>query len=110
MVASDYNIGAYIGDWELPINLIGGQVVTFEVTSFVSGLSDLSSPYIGFDLRIDPGVRGDYEFASPSFLIVSVEPVPEPQSISLLISGTVLLGLVAHLRVRRNRINACHSA
>lgn len=106
VVASDYNMGEYIGDWQLPINLLGGVVVTSEVTSFVSGLSESSSPYIGFDLRIDQGVRWNESFASPSFLFVTVEPVPEPQSISLLISGIILLGLVSHFRLRRTPISA----
>jgi hypothetical protein len=100
ITAADWNVGTFLGNWSLPTNLAYGQDVFFDVTTF---LRNVSSPYVGFNLRPVSGGGADvfssleYNYGHPSQLTVT--SIPEPSTVVLLGIGT--LGLLAYAWRRR---------
>jgi hypothetical protein len=107
LTSSDYNSGTFLGNWVLP-NIGYGQDAFFDVTQFLSGVSD---SYVGFNLRstgVDQFSSLEHNYGHPSQLVLSypasdtVSGTPEPPGIMLMISGIAALGFIAVLR-KKNR-------
>ena len=86
------NSGQFLGAFVLPGNLGFGQDAYFDVTGF---LRNVSSPYVGFNLRAPLSGPDDFSSLSnnlghPSQL--SVTFVPEPSSLTLFAVG--IIGLI----------------
>jgi len=91
LTSSDYNAGTFLGTLNLPENLGYGQDAFFDITAFIPGVS---TPFVGFNLRTD--LMGtdvfsslEYNYGHAAQLLVS--PIPEPQTIALLLAGLPLL-------------------
>ncbi len=85
---SDYNAGAYIGQWDVPLDLGFNEEILFDVTDFVQSSQ---GSFFGFDLRVDDGA--DY-FTSTAYnngippALIAV--IPEPSCFALIGLGTAL--------------------
>jgi hypothetical protein len=93
LTSSDYDAGAFLGDWSLP-NLGYGEDAYFDVTTF---LKTVTTPYVGFNLQTtgtDVFSSLEYNYGHPSQL--SVVTVPEPATL-------LLLGLGGSMVMRKRR-------
>lgn len=100
LTSSDYDSGTLLGEWEMPSTLGYGEDAYFDITRFMIGST---SPYVGFNLRTDSGGTNvfssiEYNYGHPAQLIVTSNPVPEPATMFLFVTGIAAL---AGLRIRR---------
>ena len=85
ITGSEYNAGTYLGTLVLPSNLSYGQLLYFDVTSFVQSST---GPYISFDLHGQGDILSSLEvnYGTPPELVASVPDNPSVISLFLGIS------------------------
>lgn len=88
---SDYNVGSYLGTMMIPPDATWGQLVSFDVTSFVRSSS---MAFLGFDLRSGGTVLSslEYNYGIPPELAAFSLPEPDPMVLVLIAGG--LFGLL----------------
>lgn len=97
LTSPDYDAGKFLGIIYLPEDLGYREDAFFEVTYFMQGVS---APFVGFNLRTDYGeadVFSSLEHNSGHGAQLLVSPIPEPTTVTLLLAGLPLLGLIAKL-------------
>jgi hypothetical protein len=98
--AADVNAGIFLGTLVLPTSPGYGQDIYFDVTAFATSTI---APFLAFNLRstdINIFSSLEYNYGHPAQLVVG--SVPEPGTMTLLLTGLVAVGAIK----RRSRSSA----